>query len=343
LEKFPAIGVKKKQLTTFGAININNQHPFSAGCNGFQISPRLQELIVYAGQMDSYGRSEEVLEQFLTIEGSAAQVYRVTDCYGAQIEEESLTERILPPVKQQETLYAEPDGSLVLTREEGYKEVKAVRLFKSSDCLQVEGKQGVITHSQYLAHLGSCEQFCAQTEPLIESYGRLGSRLVFISDGAPWIKNWIEDAFPGAVSILDYYHACEHLYAFAERYFSNKKEKTCWAKQPETLLLESKVDTVIENLKQLQVQEAQKLIDYYETNKDRMNYRHYRQIGCGIIGSGAIESTHRTLVQKRMKLSGQRWTKAGAQNMLHLRVIYMNNQWHKIIELIKTKAKPVPN
>ncbi|MEO8764779.1 MAG: hypothetical protein ABI416_10850 [Ginsengibacter sp.] len=37
---------------------------------------------------------------------------------------------------------------------------------------------------------------------------------------------------------------------------------------------------------------------------------------CGIIGSGAIESAHRTVIQKRMKLSGQRWSKCGAQNIL---------------------------
>ena len=42
-------------------------------------------------------------------------------------------------------------------------------------------------------------------DTLIESYGRLGKRLVFIADGGTWIKNWIENAFPEAVSILDYY------------------------------------------------------------------------------------------------------------------------------------------
>ncbi|MDR2286775.1 MAG: hypothetical protein LBE04_04775 [Prevotellaceae bacterium] len=30
-----------------------------------------------------------------------------------------------------------------------------------------------------------------------------------------------------------------------------------------------------------------------------MRYKQYRNMGCGIIGSGAIESAHRTLIQKR--------------------------------------------
>jgi len=70
-----------------------------------------------------------------------------------------------------------------------------------------------------------------------------------------------------------------------------------------------------------------------------MDYKMYKQIGCGIIGSGAIESAHRTVVQKRMKQSGQRWSSAGAQNMLNLRVTYMNEKWDNVIKLVKTNFK----
>ncbi len=86
---------------------------------------------------------------------------------------------------------------------------------------------------------------------------------------------------------------------------------------------------------------AHKILQYYEANKDRMDYASYKQMGIGIIGSGAIESAHRTVIQKRMKLSGQRWTKQGAQNMLNLRVVHMNNQWDKVIKLVKTEFKNV--
>ena len=66
-----------------------------------------------------------------------------------------------------------------------------------------------------------------------------------------------------------------------------------------------------------------------------MDYKKYKQTGCGIIGSGAIESAHRTVIQKRMKLSGQRWIKKGAQNLLNLRITNKNHQWAKIVELSK--------
>ena len=70
-----------------------------------------------------------------------------------------------------------------------------------------------------------------------------------------------------------------------------------------------------------------------------MKYQDYVKIGCGIIGSGAIESAHRTLVQKRMKQSGQRRSCKVSRNMPNLRVVRKNNDWNKIIGLIEIKIK----
>jgi len=145
-------------------------------------------------------------------------------------------------------------------------------------------------------------------DDLIESYGDLGSRLVFISDGATWIRNWVEDAFPSAISILDYFHAVAHLCEFADSYFTEKKAKRRWEENQKKLLLESKVRQVVKNIAKLAPENklAKNLIAYYKANMHRMDYKEYKQMGCGIIGSGAIESAHRTVVQKRMKQSGQR-------------------------------------
>lgn len=107
------------------------------------------------------------------------------------------------------------------------------------------------------------------------------------------------------------------------------------------LLRESKVSAVMKTIRKLAPDkpEARKVLDYYQANQNRMDYKNYLHIGCGIIGSGAIESAHRTIVQKRLKLSGQRWTKSGAQNMLNLRVTHMNGQWNKVVNLVKTEFK----
>lgn len=178
-------------------------------------------------------------------------------------------------------------------------------------------------------------------EALIEDYTINQQQMVFISDGAPWLKNWIEDAFPKATAILDFYHLLEHLYGFSETFFADASEGKQWVQQQQALLLESHAEQVIGNVKRLAVSKRKqpikaKLLAYLNANLSRMDYKHYQAIGCGIIGSGAIESAHRTVVQKRMKLSGQRWSKKGAQHMLNLRVLYMNHHWNKVIQLAKS-------
>jgi hypothetical protein len=56
------------------------------------------------------------------------------------------------------------------------------------------------------------------------------------------------------------------------------------------------------------------------------------------IGSGAIEAAHRNVIQKRMKQSGQRWSKKRAQFLLDLRTCHMNNKWNILVELIRKKS-----
>jgi hypothetical protein len=296
--------------------------------------------MVYAGQLDCYERCNEILNEFLNIDVSPTQVYRVTNTYGKELEEQVNATRTLEPVKKAEVLYVQADGSMVQTRDEGWKEVKVGRMFTSGSCIDPNGKQSWIRYSQYVAHLGNHKEFTEQMDHLIESYGQLGHRLVFISDGGTWIKNWIEDAFPEAISILDYYHVCEHLHLFADSVFKDKEELRKWTGEQKELLLASKVKEVIANIEKVggNGKEASSLINYYGNNAHRMNYSYYKEIGAGLIGSGAIESAHRTVVQKRMKQSGQRWSYAGAQNMLNLRVIKMNGQWDKVVQTIKLKA-----
>jgi hypothetical protein len=115
---------------------------------------------------------------------------------------------------------------MILTREEGWSEVKVGRIFKSSDCIHAEEKPRWISNSQYVAYSGNHKTFTETMDNILDEHDDLNNRLVFISNGATWIKKWVEDAFPKAVSILDYYHVCEHLHEFSNSVFRDKvKEK----------------------------------------------------------------------------------------------------------------------
>ena len=123
-------------------------------------------------------------------------------------------------------------------------------------------------------------------------------------------------------------------------YFTDKKERQDWLKTNGELL-KNKGGTalieVIENLPQKTKTvegEKVKLLNYYKNNEHRLNYPYYLEKGL-LIGSGAIEAAHRTVSQKRLKLSGQRWSKQGAQNVLNLRVLKLSDKWKELQKILK--------
>lgn len=300
--------------------------------------------MVFAGQYDNYGSCNKLIETFLNRQVSTSQVLRVTNAYGHEFGLDDQSNRTLALPVKKEVVYAMVDGSMILTRQ-GWKETKLGRVFKANDCVKDGSDMGSILQSQYIAHLGNNRAFCFAMTGLLDSYGgnSLTDQLVLMNDGAKWIHQWCKKFYPKAVHILDYYHAVEHLYEFITLAFKDTEAGKLWGKNIETLLMQSQVEQAIAAIQEQPPgnRKAQRvktrLINYYEENKTRMDYAYYVKIGAGIISSGAIESAHRTVIQKRLKQSGQRWGFSGAQNVLNLRVVYMNNQWHKVINLIKSE------
>ena len=199
--------------------------------HGFGISPYLQELMVYAGHLDSYCKSEEILEKFTFVHVNPSQVYRVTDSVSESLKDEDLQmERTLAPLSKEDILYVEIDGSMIQTRktDEPWKEVKLGRLFRNVDCLNPNSDVSYLLSSQYVGHFGGSTDFCKKLGGVIDAYGDLKDRLVFINDGATWIREWITDNYPFAGSVLDFYHATGYLDEFADKAFLDIDEMKTW-------------------------------------------------------------------------------------------------------------------
>ena len=111
-----------------------------------------------------------------------------------------------------------------------------------------------------------------------------------------------------------------------------------WIVEQTELLLDDIVEEVMIHLLELpennkkERQARDNLIKYYRENTKRMQYKTLQEKGL-LIGSRAIEAAYRTVIQQRLKLSGQRWTKIGAQQIVNLRIAYKSNQWKRITEL----------
>jgi hypothetical protein len=139
------------------------------------VYPYMQELMVYAVHLECYEKCNETLEHFLSISVNPSQVYRATTSISESLRSEDNTqEQTLPPVEKSGVFYVGvDDGSMISTREEGWKEVKLARLFRSSDCLNPDTDSSYLSQSQYVAHLGSSRDFCEKAERVIDFYGHL--------------------------------------------------------------------------------------------------------------------------------------------------------------------------
>jgi hypothetical protein len=129
----------------------------------------------------------------------------------------------------------------------------------------------------------------------------------------------------------------ERLHGFAKDAFKNPDQRTQWLNQQEELLQEDEAKTVIANISLMtckgKAKQGQRtILTYYENNLKRMNYKTYRDQGL-LIGSGPMEAAHRHVIQQRMKLSGQRWTIQGAQQVANLKVTNKSGNWQQIVEL----------
>lgn len=299
--------------------------------------------MIYVGQSMSYEPSAELLCKLLRTPINDTQVFRQVTEMGAHASE--LMEQVPEPapVGDEQRVYVQVDGSMLLTREEKWKETKLGRLFYETDVYEESHKRGWIKKSQYLAHLGGHEVFEEKMGRLVDAHAHLGERLVFVTDGAKWISDWVSAEYPKATQILDFYHAMEHLGDFAKVHFEDKLKRDYWLEENRVRLQEKGIQEVIRQIGRLKPkskegkEEKADLLSYYRKNAYRMDYPKYLEKGL-MIGSGAVEAAHRTLIQSRMRLSGQRWSKGGAQKMLDLRALKMSNRWDEIVNVLRKAA-----
>jgi len=294
--------------------------------------------------MEVYKQASESIEKLLRVKISTSQVWRKSDKVGQGIDEQVKEEIPSIELNEDEVVYAQVDGGMILT-DSGWEEVKVGRIFSEQNIkLQSSNTtRKVINHSQYAAYLGSHDQFTSVFENGLQHYENIGKRLVFVTDGAIWIQNWIKKKYPKARMILDFYHVLEHISKAGKLLIKDESKFKDWLKRQKKNLLESKIDRVIGALHGLrattveQVDEKMRQIKYLNKNRYRINYKLYRRLGLQI-GSGAIEASHRTLVQKRMKRSGQRWSAEGANKMLNLRVAFKSERWSLVENIFKNAA-----
>jgi hypothetical protein len=248
-------------------------------------------------------------------------------------------------------LYIQTDGAALNTRHmdsdgSTWRENKLGVVFSSDNIRQWTDRHGERQHKiqkrEYTSYIGGVSEFkklllaCA----VRNGYGSY-KETVLIADGATWIRNMKEELFPDAQQILDYYHLCENVYDFAKSIFSlNESKYRPWAKDICSALRKSETANVLNEIKPLARKSRDSstvdLYGYILNNINHIDYAHYEQMGY-FIGSGAIESGNKIVLQRRLKQAGMRWNTVTAQNMLTLAAKNASGLWLRDVSFLVHK------
>jgi hypothetical protein len=184
----------------------------------------------------------------------------------------------------------------------------------------------------YVGAIDTAEEFGKRL--YLEAWKRGWSRAekkVVMGDGAEWIWNLAEQHFPGAVQIVDLYHARQHLWELARRLHPNDDvSQKAWIKLHQRRLLDKgKIEKLVVSLRSIDSSNAEVLekirteADYFERNAQRMRYPKFRRQHL-FVGSGVIEAGCKTVIGSRLKQSGMFWTVRGANSIIALRCCHLN-------------------
>lgn len=282
-----------------------------------------------------YEEAKKVYMELTHLSVGRMTVHRTVQCLGTKIAGlEGTVPKALKP-KGETRRHVTADGVMIHIRKEGWKEAKVGSVYEVNQERQAREKL-------YTATVESREMFGQQLYHLAgEPEALQTSQMAFISDAARWLDEIQSFSFPLAERIVDFWHVTEYLWKVANAFYQegSTKAKT-WAEEKIKKLKAGHAKLIQASLSQmkprnkLQKEMLQAAQTYFQNHAHQMDYPRYEAMGLHI-GSGVGEAACKFVIQTRFKRCGMRWSRPGAENLLRLRLAYLNGQWDKLLEAAK--------
>lgn len=320
------------------------------------------EIAYHAIKMDSYQEAEDIISKHFGVKVNDDTVRLVTNHIGQLVFREdcrladeafSLFERNLLHYRPEKEgiLYLEMDGAALNTRTKDennstWRENKLAVAFTDKDFYSWKGRDNKGRHQlmrrEYISLIGAASEFRKHLLALAlrNGYGTV-RETVILSDGAAWIRNIKEELFPDAQQILDLFHLKENIHGFSRVIFKQEEDESrlAWAKDICSRLEDGRWEDV---LKELEIYKDRSFppgtvnpYTYIYNNRNNIDYPTYRAKGYAV-GSGAIESSNKVVLQSRLKLAGMRWNVDTAQYVLSLKAKEKSGLWYSsVVPLVK--------
>lgn len=327
-----------------------------------EFSPGVRRMLgVVGSECSSFRLGAEQMLLLAGLEVTPKAVERVAEAIGADIAAREqaeirkamqleLPEAAGPPIPN---LYVELDGTGVPvvpketegreSRQEGKpprtREAKMGCIFTQT----MVDEEGYAIRDEasttYLGGIQTAEEFGRAL--YTEAYQRGWSRAVHgvvLADGQHYNWSIAQEYFPGALQIVDLYHAREPVWDLgAKLYPSDQAAKLGWTKTHQHWLDEGQIETLVASLRSMDVPKPelgkpiQTEANYFESNAERMRYPWFRSRGF-FVGTGVMEAACKTIIGGRLKGSGMFWTVRGANSIIALRCCRLSGKFEEYWE-----------
>jgi hypothetical protein len=316
------------------AVGLEGQHGWTAA---------VQEAVSWVSCECPFESVGEVLERLLGLDISSPSVQEVSERAGQRAQDLLAQNPPAPQTAEGKTLILQTDGCQAPQRD-GWHEVKIGTMQMNESRCRTAGGRRKVLEKEYLATLEGAEEFGRQLWNRASRWGaQKAKRVVVMGDGAPWIWNLADEHFPGAVEIVDFFHAVEHLWAVGEALWGDRERSAAtkgWVRHQRRHLRRGRVDLVLAameraparagpGLSQERATVVRRNREYFRTNQHRMRYDQFRRWRLPI-GTGAVEGSCKFLVQSRFKRPGSRWSREGLAQMLALKLLRVNQRWDSL-------------
>jgi len=325
-----------------------------------RLTPGAEEVTALAGILESFGQAAgRTLRKLAGLDLSASTVERSTEAAGARLAEQRQAGHVFGP-PQPWAWHTDRQG-----RTCAYVSVDWTGILRQGpQGAQCEGRMvavGMIynPHPQLpgdaaLAQPCDGVRYLAGLYPLADLGQQLrrqaaqvgmeeATQWLALSDGGNGLEEFFDTHFPRAVKILDFQHAAGHLASLAKLAGSGATAErwlTAWCHT----LKHAGGATLLRVLGRWGRRswpaavraELERVRNYVRKNLQRMDYPTYLRQGWHI-GSGAVESACKTVVNQRLCQGGMRWSDAGSDAVAHLRALYRSDAdqwdafWHQAV------------
>ena len=304
-----------------------------------EISPGLMPLVCLAGTLAPFAdAAEDVLRRFTGVVMSASTVLRATEANGERLRAQQKEGRMVEPTQpepawqgpregQEPVAYIGLDAFSVPMQGLGAGRAEHRMLYTA--LLYTPHKE----HTRYLVEF-ELDKLAEQVRSQARALGIAAVQdVIAITDGGNGLEEALQrNLADNLTTILDWYHAVEHLCDFAAVFHpKDETARDAWAAEAKTILYERGGTALLEHLHAVDWppgmgvearEELRKLLGYFENNRHRTDYPRYRACGWDI-GSGPTEAGCK-IIGERLKGSGMRWVEDGAATVATLRALYVS-------------------